>query len=322
MYKIHLTVYTLILAAFLTVAIFGSYRPSGGSLEGRGDALPQVIEPVSLNRPFDFAGEPLPMDNFDVRERLDRELTVNSYWHSSTVLQLKRAARFFPVIDPILAEEGIPADFRFLAVAESGLEHTSSPAGARGIWQFMEKTAQSHGLEVRDEVDERYHLEKSTRAFCAHIRQLKERFGNWTLAAAAYNMGGYGLAKEMERQSMSNYYDLNLSEETMRYVFRVVAAKEIVSQPRKYGFYLEPEESYAPLFNAYVEVQVDTPITRLGEFALDYGTTYRMLKVYNPWLRTSSLSNPNKKTYTIKLPISSRSQLPDNPADTSIRSED
>ena len=196
MYKAHLTVYTLVLAAFLTVAILTSYRP-GDPSAGRVDALPQVIEPVSLNKAFDFAGEPLPMDNFDVRERLDRELTVNSYWHSSTVLQIKRAARYFPVIEPILADQGVPDDLKFLAVAESGLEHAVSPAGARGIWQFMERTGKSYDLEINDEVDERYHLEKSTLAFCIHIKKLKERFGSWTLAAAAYNMGEAGLAKEM-----------------------------------------------------------------------------------------------------------------------------
>ncbi len=301
MYKAHLTVYTLVLAAFLTVAILTSYRP-GDPSAGRVDALPQVIEPVSLNKAFDFAGEPLPMDNFDVRERLDRELTVNSYWHSSTVLQIKRAARYFPVIEPILADQGVPDDLKFLAVAESGLEHAVSPAGARGIWQFMERTGKSYDLEINDEVDERYHIEKSTLAFCIHIKKLKERFGSWTLAAAAYNMGEAGLAKEMERQSMTSYYDLNLSDETMRYVFRVVAAKEIVTEPRKFGFYLEPEEGYNPLHRDYMEIEVDTPIHRLGEFALAQGTTYRMLKIYNPWLRTSSLSNPNGKTYTIKLP--------------------
>lgn len=298
-----LTIYTLFMAAFLTVAVFASYRSgeTAGREQALRDALPQVIEPVTLNRSFEFAGESLPMHNFDVRERLDRELTVNSYWHSSTVLHLKRASRYFPVMEKILAEETVPDDFKYLAVAESSLENAVSPAGARGLWQFMESTAESYGLEVNREVDERYHLEKSTRAFCDHIKHLKERFGSWPLAAAAYNMGEAALSRELERQEMSSYFDMNLSDETMRYVFRLVAIKEIVQHPRKYGFYLELEEMYAPL-NDYREVEVTESIEKLGAFAKEHGTTYRMLKLYNPWLRTYKLPNSSGKTYLIKVP--------------------
>jgi membrane-bound lytic murein transglycosylase D len=296
--------YTLALAAFFTIAIFASYsRQDGetGSGQQANNSIPQVIKPVDLNRPFDFAGEALPMDNFDVRERLDRELLVNTYWHSTTVLNIKNAYKYFPAIEPILRAHGIPEDFKYLAVAESSLRNEVSPAGARGMWQIMRSVASDYKLEVSDEIDERYHLEKSTEVACKLIKSLYRRFGSWTMAAAAYNVGAGRLAREAESQRSDNYYDLNLNNETSRYVFRLVAIKEIMKDPQRFGFYLETEDLY-PAVDAYKTVTIDGPVANWGDFALEHGTSYRMLKVYNPWLLDSKLVNKAEKTYEIRLP--------------------
>ena len=241
------------------------------------------------------------MDNFDVRERLDRELLVNTYLHATTLLHIKNTYKYFPLIEKILSTNGLPDDFKYLAVAESSLRNAVSPAGARGIWQFMKNTGEYYGLEINEEVDERYHIEKATEAACKYLSDYKKQFGNWTLAAAAYNMGGPRLKKEMQLQRANNYYDLNLNDETSRYVFRVVAIKEVLQNPDAFGFYLEPNEGYPPLSN-YKTVEVKEAIENLGDFALQHGTTYRMLKVYNPWLISSKLSNKTRKTYEIKIP--------------------
>ncbi len=264
--------------------------------------LPQRVEAIDLDRPFDFAGEPLPMDNFDVRERLDRELITNSYRHSRTLLNIKLAHKYFPVIEPILARNGVPDDFKYLAVAESDLQNATSYAGAKGVWQFMEAIAEHYGLEVSREVDERYHLEKATQAACEYLLDTKRRFGSWTLAAASYNVGGTRLARELDNQRAESYYDLNLNEETSRYVFRLVAFKEIISRPAEFGFHFDEADLYPPL-TGYKIVKVSGAIPHLGDFAREHGTTYRLLKVYNPWLLTSRLSNPQGKTYEIKVPV-------------------
>jgi len=303
----HLNIYSLVLASLLTVAFFTSYSNENQVNQLTSNALedtrllPQMVKSPDLDRDFSFAGEALPMDNFDVRERLDRELTSNSYFHSSTLLNLKKAAKYFPVIEPILAEAGIPTDLKYIAVAESGLSNATSPAGAKGFWQFMKGTGAEYGLDISSEVDERYHLEKATRAACKYLQKLRDRHGSWTLAAAAYNMGGGRLNSEMEKQRMDNYYDLNLNQETMRYVFRIVALKTILENPSNFGFYLEESDAWQPLPDAY-EVEVTGAIENLGDFATKYGTTYRMLKVYNPWLKSYKLVNARRKTYQVKIP--------------------
>jgi hypothetical protein len=303
-------IYTLVLTAFVTIIAFASYRqknadPPGSagapSLATADDRIPQVVKSVDLEGPFDFAGELLPMENFDVRERLDRELLVNTYWHSSTMLNIKNTYKFFPVIERILADNGIPDDFKYLAVAESSLRNETSPAGAKGFWQFMKNTGEYYGLEINSEVDERFHLEKATQAACKYILDYKKRFGSWTLAAAAYNMGGTSLARNLETQRAEQFYDLNLNDETNRYIFRLVAIKEILKNPEKFGFYLEPEEAYQPL-NDYQIVEVKGPVPNWGDFAREHGTTYRMIKVYNPWLLDSNLTNRSGKTYEIRVP--------------------
>ncbi|MCB0637953.1 MAG: lytic transglycosylase domain-containing protein [Lewinella sp.] len=265
------------------------------------DNVPQIFKPVDLDQPFLFAGETLPTDNFDVRERLDRELTVNTYWHSSTILSIKSMLRYFPIMERILREEGVPEDLKYVAVAESSLRNAVSPAGARGIWQFMEGTAGDYNLEVNREIDERYDLEKSTRAAAQYFKRLHDRFGSWALATAAYNMGASRLRSTLEEQRAESYFDININEETSRYYFRLVAIKYIMEDPRAFGFYLDQEDYYAPL-NDYRTVEVSGPVENWGDFAREHGTTYRMLKVYNPWLLDSKLTNRSGKTYEIRVP--------------------
>lgn len=249
-----------------------------------------------------FVGEPVPLDRFDVNESLERELLVNSYFHSQTIRLIKLAPRFFSIIDPILSEEGIPADFRYLAVAESGLNPKAvSPAGAVGFWQLMKGTGSDYGLEVNAEVDERYHIEKSTRAACRYIRESFQKYGSWSLVAASYNAGRSAVDRQVTRQKADNYYDLLMSEETERYVFRILALKLILEDPLKYGFLIGEEEKY-PLWKTK-KVEITGPVTDFADFALQQGTTYKMLKYYNPWLRDTKLTNKTGKTYFVELPV-------------------
>jgi len=263
------------------------------------NVLPQIIEPVDLNRQYTWAGEIMP-DNFDTKERLDRELLVNAYWQSSTLLNIKAANRYFPVIERILAEEGVPDDFKYLAVAESNLRNVVSSANAKGFWQFRKLAAKEMGLEVNDQVDERYHVEKATRAACGYLKKLHKRFGSWVNASAAYNMGPGNFSKNLNKQGESSYYDLNLGSETSRYVFRLIAIKEIMSNPQNYGFYVDQHEKYPPLDN-FINVHVDKSVDSWNVFAKQHGTSYRMLKLYNPWLRDTDLT-VIKNTYLVKIP--------------------
>jgi membrane-bound lytic murein transglycosylase D len=249
----------------------------------------------------DFAGEPAPLQISDVKERFERELLVNANLDASTLLIIKRANRAFPVIEPILAKYQVPDDFKYLAVIESALLHAVSPAGARGIWQFMPDTARERGMEVSETVDERYHLEKSTEAACKYLLSAKQKFGTWTMAAASYNGGMTGVNKQIEMQKVQNYYDLHLTEETARYVFRILALKEIMKNPQLYGFEVQPEELYTNL--PVRKVEVDSTIASLADFALSQGINYKILKIHNPWLRDRKLSNPGRKKYIIEVPI-------------------
>lgn len=250
----------------------------------------------------DFAGERVPLTISDVRERYERELIVNANLDATTLLTLKRAGRAFPIIEPILKKNGVPDDFKYLAVIESGLVNVVSPAGARGVWQFMPETAKEKGMEVNDNVDERYHLQKSTEAACKYLIDAKNRFGNWTLAAASYNGGMNGVNKQIEIQKVTNYYDLLLTEETSRYVFRILALKEIMRNPDKYGYNLLPAEIYQNLPTKIVAV--DSTINDLAAFAQLQGINYKILKIHNPWLRATKLNNPGGKRYEIEIPLS------------------
>ncbi|WP_395632438.1 lytic transglycosylase domain-containing protein [Flavobacterium sp.] len=249
----------------------------------------------------DFAGEKTPLQISDVRERLDRELLINANLDATTALIIKRANRVFPIIEPILAKYGVPDDFKYLAVIESGLVNAVSSAGARGVWQFMPETAKEKGMEVNDIVDERYHLEKSTEAACRYLLAAKEKFGSWTLAAASYNGGMNGITKRIEEQKVTNYYDLALTEETSRYVFRILALKEIMRQPAKYGFSIYTSDLYTQIPTK--KVAVDSSITDLTGFAISQGINYKILKIHNPWLRDKKLVNPTKKRYEIEIPL-------------------
>jgi membrane-bound lytic murein transglycosylase D len=242
----------------------------------------------------------MPLENFDTRESLEREIITTAYRHSSTILIIKRATRYFPVIEKILKESGIPDDFKYLAVAESELSNMVSPVGATGFWQIMPETGKEDGMEINTEVDERYNVEKSTKFACDFFRESYGKYGSWTLAAASYNGGRNGIDDQIEIQKEKNYYDLLLSDETARYVFRVVAYKLIITDPSVYGFDIEKKDFYPEL--KYHEVKVDTAVTDFSAFAKKFGTNYKMLKFLNPWLRKPFLTNKSNKTYVIKVP--------------------
>lgn len=257
------------------------------------------IFPPALPDSLDFAGEKVPLMEFDVRERIEREILVNTYWQSQSILLLKRSARWFPVIDSILYRSGVPLDFKFLSAAESGFVNVVSPAGAVGYWQFLKTTGKKYELEINEEVDERYHIEKSTEAACRYFKEAYEQFKSWTLVAASYNMGMDGLQKQIEKQKVNSYYDLLLNDETFRYLARIIAMKEILTSPEKYGFHLRRKDQYTPY--KYSEVCVDSSITDLAAFAFSQGINYKKLKLLNPWLRTNELPDKSRKEYSVKI---------------------
>lgn len=256
----------------------------------------------SHNYNFDvnFCGEKIPLGSKDILERFDKEIIKNTYWHSSILLFYKRSGKYFPIIEPILKKHGIPNDFKYLAIAESGLKNVVSPAGARGFWQFMEKTGLEYNLEINKEVDERYHLEKATEAACKYFKEAYAKFNSWTLVAASYNMGMYGLQKNLTRQKTNNYFDLLLNSETSRYVFRIAAFKAILENPKHFGFNLNDSHRYAPM--QFKTITVDTSISNLTDFAINQNINYKLLKIANPWLRNQSLKNANSKRYLLKIP--------------------
>ena len=260
------------------------------------------FSPVGYNLKMDFSGEEVPTFMADVQERLDKEMITNMNYHTNTTLVIKRANKVFPIIEPILKKYGVPDDFKYLAVIESSLVNAVSPAGARGVWQFMPATAKEKGMEVSDEVDERYHLEKSTEAACKYLLVAKEKFGSWTLAAASYNGGMNGISKKMDEQQVDNYYDLLLTEETSRYVFRILALKEIMKNSDKYGFRIPNEALYYAIPTK--KIVIDTTITDLAKFAKTQGVNYKILKIHNPWLRDKKLTVTTGKKYEIEIPTS------------------
>jgi len=274
---------------------------SSGTATGKStpNNVPQTVNQVPLPSTLDFAGEPVPLHQSDVEERLDRELMSITYKHASTALIMKLANRWLPTIEAELRKNNIPDDFKYLAIAESGLENAISSKEARGFWQFLAPTAKGYGLEVSDDVDERYHIEKSTQAACQYLRQAYNRYGNWTMAAAAYNMGMSGAATQMDNQRQNNYYELFLNPETYRYVFRILAYKQLLTQPQLYGFYLAPQDLYPPY--GFTEVQVAS-IPDVATFAQQYGKTYQDIKILNPWMRNKYVRARPNKVYTVKLP--------------------
>ena len=258
------------------------------------------ISAIEIPADLNFAGERVPQEDPEIMERIDREFLVNTYWQSNALLLMKRANKYFPIIEPILAKNGIPDDFKYLAVAESGLQNVVSHAGATGFWQIMKGTGKEYGLEINANVDERYHLEKSTEVACRYLNKWKEKYGTWTLTASAYNAGPGAINKYLGIQQVDNYYDLLLGQETGRYVFRIMAIKEILSNPEKYGFEIERDDMYnaVPTF----KVEINEPVFNFADFAQKYEINYKILKRHNPWLREAHLNNSSGKSYTIEIP--------------------
>ncbi|MEI7523730.1 MAG: lytic transglycosylase domain-containing protein [Mariniphaga sp.] len=256
---------------------------------------------VPLPAKLEFANEPVPLANFDVRESLDREMLSVANFHSQALLYIKKTKRYFAIIEPILKQNQVPEDFKFLALAESGfLDKIVSPSGAVGIWQFMKTAAIENGLEVNDEVDERCHIEKATEAACRFLKNSYAKYGNWTMVAASYNAGISGVNRQVTAQNSNNYYDLLLNEETSRYIFRILALKLVIGDPLKYGFIVSEEEKYPiiPVNN----VTTDGSIKNFTDFARSNNINYKLFKQFNPWLRQTYLKNPKNKTYTFKIP--------------------
>lgn len=288
--------------SLLVVFLISSQLPKPVTDEEMQTALSDYnkVFPIIVPDQLSFANEGVPLDRFYVKEALDYELTVNTYWHSSTISLIKRANRWFPVIEPILAKNGIPEDFKYLAVAESGLKNLTSPAGAKGFWQIMKSTGRHYGLEINSGIDERYHVEKATEVACKYLKEAYEKYGSWTLAAASYNAGMNKISKEIILQNEESYYDMNFGEETGRYIYRILAIKQILNKPTDYGFHLRNNDLYQP-FNTY-EVAVDSTIHDLSAFADDYGMNYKELKIYNPWMRQAFLPDESRRVYHIKMP--------------------
>ena len=259
-----------------------------------------VNKPNSIN----FAGEIVPTSSSEIWERLDNELLRNIYYQSNTLLYFKKANKYFPIIEPILEKYNIPNDFKYLAIIESGLENVISPSGAAGFWQIMKPTAKDYGLEVNSNIDERYNLEMATIAACQYLREAYIQFGSWTAAAASYNMGRNGLSKRMKEQNVSNYYSLYLNSETSRYVFRILAIKEIMKNPREYGYVFRKSDLYS--FEEFSSIEIDSTVNNLSDFAKSLNINYKLLKYFNPWMRTNSLPNKSRKKYIVKIPTNSK----------------
>ena len=253
------------------------------------------VRPQSIS----FAGEVVPLYKHYVLERLDRELLVNNFWHSNSILVLKRAPKYFPIIEPILQENGIPDDFKYLAVIESGLTNVTSPAGAEGFWQFMPQTARDYGLEVNGDIDERLNLIKSTESAAAYLMDAYAEFGNWTLAAAAYNAGVQRIKTSLEKQQTNSYYDLFLNEETSRYMYRMLATKLIFESPERYGFVIPKAQTYP--FPKTKLVKVGTSPIDWVAFAKSQNMSYADLREMNPWIKGYQLSNWNNTEYEIRV---------------------
>lgn len=256
---------------------------------------------IEFTEDVTFAGERVPLEMFNIRERYEREILSVCYFHSNTMLLLKRSARWFPVIEPILQKYGIPDDFKYLCVTESTLTNAISPAGAVGFWQFMEATAKEYGLEIDKDVDMRYNVELETAAACRYFLKSYEIYHNWTLVAASFNCGTNRLAKLLKEQKVNSYYDLLMSDETERYIFRILAFKTIFSNPEKYGIYVSKDLEYQPF--KYDIVVIDKSVKNWADFAIEHGITYKLLKVFNPWLRTNSLKVKHDEFYEVKIPV-------------------
>jgi len=253
-----------------------------------------------LPEDINFCGEHIPIDNPDVKERLERELIVNKYFHSYVIQGLRRTQRWFPLIEEILAKNNIPDDFKYLALIESNLENVISPKGATGFWQIMPATGKELGMTINDEIDERYDVIKSTEAACKYLKNAYSLYGNWISVAVSYNAGMGGISRQKERQKTRNFFDLHINEETSRYIFRILALKDVVNNPEKFGYYFRDNDYLKP--HLYREISINSSIDNWVDFAISNKITYRTLRLHNPWIRDYKFTNKTKKTYTIKLP--------------------
>jgi len=295
-----LTYFLLIVVIILLIVGFDKWwQQDQEKLPGNNEQYYKIVS-LDIPKHLSFAGEAVPLDLFYVKEALDRELSVNTYWHSSTLQIIKRSHRWFPVIDTILEAYGVPADFKYLAVIESGLANVVSPANAVGFWQFLKGTAKDFGLEVNREVDERYHIEKSTEAACKYLLKSYEKYGNWALVAASYNAGTSGIQRLRDKQKVRSFYDMLVAEETSRYLYRILAMKLIFENPENYGFYITPGQCYQPI--PYHTIEVTGKMNDWADFAKVHGISYKLLKYFNPWLRQTDLKNRRNTTYFIKIP--------------------
>lgn len=292
------------LIIIVTSALIGLLLTSGYHTQRVEDEKPAVLSmtaSVEVPDEITFAGEKTVFDRYDRRERMDRELNSFTYFHSTTLLLFKRANRLFPIIEPILKREGIPDDLKYLAVIESNLDYRAiSPARAVGLWQFMETTGREFGLEVTAEVDERYHVEKSTVAACRYLKSAYRKYGSWSAAALSYNGGQARITNALRDQQASDALDLWLVEETTRYFYRMLAIKMVFENPTRHGFIIKPHQLYKPI--EFKEVNVSSAIPNLTNFAKEHGVTYAQLKDFNSWLRSTKLTNKSGKTYTILIP--------------------
>ena len=283
---------SIFLFLFSIFFLSSSYLNNSDNIHQQGFNSKYNVYSVLKPNDLKFADELAPNTSLDVWERLDKELLKNIYWQSNTLLYFKRANKYFPVIEEILAKNNIPDDFKYLALIESGFEYTVSPSGAAGFWQIMRGTAREYGLEVNYAIDERYNLRKSTEAACSYLRKAYDEFGSWTMAAASYNMGINGVRRKIEKQETNNYFNLHLNDETSRYVFRIIVIKEIMENPRKYGFVFRDNDLYT--HPQVKQIRVDSTIGNLYSFAKDHNINYKILKKYNPWLRISKLPDESR----------------------------
>ena len=297
--------HTIIFLSTLISFTFLSFSIDRSSTEKNHSAaviLDYNVYVIPMPEELEFSGESVPLNIPDIKERMDRELLVNTYWQSNGFLMFKRAHKYFPIIEPILESYGVPDDFKYLAMIESGLQNITSPAGAKGFWQIMKSTGREYGLEINSNVDERYNLILSTKAACEYLIKSKKKYGSWTLSAASYNAGMNRISSELERQAVDNYYDMLLGQETGRYIFRIVAVKEITNNPKKYGFNFSEIDLYG--YPSTHTVKVDTAVTDLVKFAEKFNLNYKQLKIHNPWLKEAFLNNKSRKKYGIEIPQS------------------
>lgn len=297
--RILLIAVVAIVASTFIYAVRGEMEMPANKADNK-NPLAYSVKALEIPKDLNFAGEQVPVEDPEIRERIDRELLVNTYWQSNALLLMKRANKYFPIIEPILAANGVPDDFKYLALAESGFQQLVSPAGATGFWQIMRTTGKEHGMEINKNVDERYHIEKSTEVACKYLKDAYKKFGSWTTVASAYNAGVHGIKRRLKAQQVNDYYNLLLGEETGRYVFRILALKEIISNPAKYGFKIEDKDMYKAV-PTYL-VAVDTAVTDFASFAKRFGINYKLLKKHNAWLREPHLNNKSRKEYMVKIP--------------------